>query len=871
MRRFFAYLAICLTAILGMAFNFFPVVSQTVPNFDYDSGREFTYRIENKDTDNDSAISIETMDSIVETMESRLDTYGVSKYQIAREGSDIVRVTVKQESSTEYTRLGAYLNYDADFTVTLGDPDKSTALVGDDIFTSAHIEYEGQVPVVVIDLKDSEAISEFKAVVDEATQIQEDEGSTTAEGASETTLVDNATIVIWSNYDETKDDYITAKSGDDEDMQSKLFMTFDPRHVFYDKASVDNGAIAMSMSLGDADESGNYTLANITKANNNAKYLVNIFNSTSYGDFTIDYLFSNTVDASVEYLFSYDGILHLNFSRTLVSLMVGALLVTLILAAFERVPTVGIVSLSLLSVFLSLAFYNKVGIELSTSTLIGFIIVFALAIFTFISHINAFKNEIYRGRTMKKANSEGSKKSTMIAVDASIALFIIGFVTYFLGGAALLGLSTFTMFGAVINIVAILPLTKALMWLLTNNTATQKAFGWFGINQKRIPQSGAIAKEDSYEGYFAKFNFGKKSKSVLIGSGAIAVASLGLLLGLGFGSNNALNIPVSSGDMTRIYLTVNSDTSPISTVSTSDSPKDIIERIYVDGEQLTYSSLDVEEKSTTEGEGTDKITVNYTYYILNISGSFNDETIVTYQKVDDTMSVSMALKDALLDVVAESDSAAKVSVNPVAVSTGSPNVLLVAFTTLIAWLAVTIYYMLRYGLSRGLSFLVSSSIVSLIGIGLFIITRISVTPLVAVALELGLIFASFVAAYMFNQEKQVHKDFLQLTRSEVAFKGVNMSATPILLFTLLAGLFALNYFALCPMNVALVFAALLIAILLAPTILLHASPALENFFYKIIKRISLPKHQSKKTITKKNIQHRNSAEPEEAIIIGIND
>jgi len=90
MRRLAAYLTLTFTLIFGAALNMFSPLRNLVSNHEYQTGREFVYRISDKDPDKD--LDPKAIDEIVTIMDRRMQNYGVSEYNIAKEGKNIVRL-----------------------------------------------------------------------------------------------------------------------------------------------------------------------------------------------------------------------------------------------------------------------------------------------------------------------------------------------------------------------------------------------------------------------------------------------------------------------------------------------------------------------------------------------------------------------------------------------------------------------------------------------------------------------------------------------------------------------------------------------------------------------------------------------------------
>ena len=880
MRRLIAYILTCVGILLGVTFNLTTALNETNPNYEYDTGREYTYRIAYKNEDTANEIGASIQKEVRETMEERLSLYGVTKYQIAEEGNDILRVKFKQNNTTEYTRVAAFLSYDADFTVAIGDPDKSLTAAGDDLFTSARIGYiqKSSIPVVLIDLKDADAISELEKIVEEAIEIQDKKG-TAGEDGGESSLTDEATIVIWSDYDPDTDDFIKGKSGEDSESQAKIFMTFDPRHIWYDNAATEHGTIALYLNIGEVDETtGRYDSAKIAQANKDALYLKNIFNASSFNEniddeaehFKVDVLFYNIVEPSIEHLFNFDIPLTVEISKTLIAITIGLIVIMLVLIALNRLAALHMGVTSLLTTFLTLVFYNIIGIEFSSSTVVGLIVVFLVSLSATLIHYYAFKNEVYRGRTMKKANQEAAKKTNAAITDSFVVTLLIGIITYFLGGPALQGFATFTLLGSLVGFFISLLLNKGIFWLLANNVRTASNYKLFGINPEKVNPTFE-KKAESYEGRIAALDTKKPAKWVGIGGGALAFTSLLLTIIFSFTSVNVVNRAIESDTYTRIYLTVNTDNTTISTVKEDaenekpSRPSSILALITYEDEPLAYDSLEIEYNSVPEGEGLDKIYVKKTYFVMNFNLDLTPETLVTYN------TVSMPLHEALSTVFEDSDPNAIVSVNPVKITSASPSINEIYLSAGISLVIIGVYLMIRYGLSKGLVYLGGGLVAGLITLGFFVITRIAVTPMALVSVILAINYSGVLVSYLFGYMKREKKDYPELSIIDANENGLRQVITPLTLISIITLVAALNLFGLGPNLSMFIYLGLIIAGAVSFALTIYIALPFEAGVRKFIAK--LPKiERKKKTPTKKNIdKRRKSAEPEEAIIIGIND
>lgn len=879
MRRFFGYLSLVLSLLLGIGVSALPVIKDINANYEYAAGREFTYRIDFKETDDgidhsDEAITQETSDWVASTMDERLNLAGVSKYQVSQEGTDIIRVTLNRSSDIEYERARILLNYDPNFTVALGDKDKDAlAIAGEEVFGTARVEYLNTYPVVVIPLIDEEAQTAFKTLAEAGADNQkaaEEAGTATIpEGQEESQLQTESTIVIWANYDADYDSLALAQT--DNEVAGKVFMTFDPRHVYWSQSETEESEIAMAMSLGDADETtGQYTAQNIETANNNANYLKNVFNASSYGDYQVTFLFEDTVAPSVEYLLDTSETLSIAWSKTLIATVVGLILVATVLIVFMRFNGLNAFLLALVTGLTTLATFNLIGMEFTTSGLVGLLVTGLLSLLSVLIYHYKFKEEVYRGRTLKKANSEAAGRSNVVVLDLSIITFLVGIGTYFFGGGALSAFATMLMIGGLVNIVTGLFLPKILGWFLTNETAFQNKYHLFGIDAQKVNQP-QMSNDEIYQGRYANAPLTKNHKTTGIGLFVVGMASLTLMLVFGLTSGNVLN-PAVGGDYSRVYISLKED-SPISTVSTTTSPEILLGNITIDGAPLSYSTYDTQEVTIREGLGEEARDVDYTYYIFNLEAKYTGEELVTYVDGASVVHVDVPLAEALTTVFEDVDETAEVTLNPVAVTTGTPAFIDVVYATLVSWGLISVYLLLRHGISRALSFATTSMLAALVSVGIFVISRISVLPITALAALPALLFSAYLVVVIINKEKERKAELGKrpdFDYEQEALKSVGISGSLSFLFIALGVLLFLNQFGLAPFANAWLFMALIFAGLLANMVAIKLFVPNELIIRMLLKRLPKIERKKKKKV-KTNINQKTSAEPEEAILIGIND
>ena len=186
--------------------------------------------------------------------------------------------------------------------------------------------------------------------------------------------------------------------------------------------------------------------------------------------------------------------------------------------------------------------------------IIGFIILSAGVLFGEIVYVNRFKEEVYKGRSMKKANQEAIKKTSLIALDIAIPTLISGILLYFLGGNALRPMGIVLFFGGVISLLMTVLVFRLLTYLLTNSTNLMTAYNAFNINEELVVKPTDPEDKEVYDGPYKDRDFTKKKKVSFIVMAVLFVASLAGGIVFSAIDGSALNVSNATKDNTEIYL-----------------------------------------------------------------------------------------------------------------------------------------------------------------------------------------------------------------------------------------------------------------------------------------------------------------------------
>ncbi|HZJ89275.1 MAG TPA: hypothetical protein VFD05_01145 [Bacilli bacterium] len=872
MRRLIAYITMATALVFGVAVNSLQPLKNIIPNLEYQSGREFVYRIEEKDED--QGVPEEALDEVAELMDKRMQTYGVSEYNIAKEGDNIIRTTTALQTDRDYNRLQVFLNYNANFTIKIGDDDNTEAILpAEDIFdgVNARVEFRRAYPFIIFPLTNPEL---FKTNIVNVAQDIQAELETPGEDGAQADLVKAATIVLWSDYDPDADSYLNPQGK----TAGKIFLEFDYRSMWWDEDHTEIGVISSPQG-----ETQDFTTSQIREATETAFYMANLFNAGPL-DYKVEFLFQNAVyGPTVEPLITLGNRDSIALSATLFA-AISAIIITLIISfLIYRLPVLTALSSGALTLLGTLLIFNAVLVEFTTSAIIGLIIVSLVALASVLIYASKFREEVYRGRTFKKAHQEAIRRSTFITLDFLVIMIIVGVLGYFFAGAALAGLSAMLIFGAIVGSVSILLHNSLMLWLLANNTSTQKNYKIYGIKAEEVPNLLAEEKQ-TYFGRFFAHNPSAKAKLNLGVFSAISLATIVLISVFSGINRNPFNLVKYDQDVTRVYFQV-SENSDINISSPTNSPLQILELITIDGEPLEVvkdeegtAIYETHEMTTFETDLEDELAVTYTFYVYMLKGNFSNDDFVEYKLSPDDATVSTErFLDALLNLVEPHDDKAVISINTVMKEAITPRFERISLIALLSLVLTSVYLSLRYGLSRGVANFVESLATASTVLLFFIVTRIAVPPIVTLGALIAVLFVSFLNVIVFNKINDVKTDqqYRELTRREHYEVSLRLSLSLLYVLTLIFAAAFLTFTLLAPLVVSAVYVSSFLAIIVAllvqsklSTMLIASSVNAQGRLSKI----RLPRTKKRKESDKqKQRTSPRSSEPEEAIYIGIND
>lgn len=892
MRRLWSYIILTGASLVLMGSTFANVFKQSSSNIEYSDGREMVFRISEKDESELEEVNEKgekPSDIISQSMIKRLDSLQITNYEVATESYDTVKVTLKQDDDSNYNNIEKLMTFngslalsskkDGDIILDNSDPEEKF------ITGKAYMETKNDYPTVNVPVGEH-----FKDIYDIVKKHKEDNDTdaaeTQGEGEEATT---NYYIYLWHDYEEgdTFSQTISDNENYDSRVAEKVFMSFDISELIKIEEDGDEiDTLTAYVNVQDKNNNSKYEAKEVKKAFDTARFYVSLINSGEL-DYKVTYLYSNNVPAITEQLVSTDGIVL--WTSTLRATLVCVAVIALLLAVFYRLGALAVGTLSIASVFAGVGSIILFTAEFNAAGLIALCAVAVASLISGVIYITKLKEEAYRGRTLKKANSEASKKSLLPIIDVNVVLMIIGIFAYVFGGSLMRTFAIIAVLGALASLILNTLVLKFLMWLATNTTKLQGKYEAFGIDSKLVPNL-LNEEQQKYYGSYADKDFTKKRLPFGIIASVLFVAGLaGMIV---FGAINKGVVYNNGGTTLNSEIFV--ETTAKNTLVTEDEVRTILKGVYTyDKDVSKAKSLDSQISEviykTREDIGEDDDDkIFFTYYVVKLTTKVNENTNAYYATFDEegketSRTVYTAndggISTAITEQIKNIDSDASASIKGVnIVSETQPQFAPVMWGTLVGIAVSAFYLLLRYRLSRGIAAFIVPTLVSSIVAGFFAYTRLAVTNYAVVVIP-AVAFISLVLSIIFmNRERELvledknHDNSIE-NREALMVRATSISFSAILFSAILVLYIGINFFGFGAYGNSWLFIVLSVGIFVALLFGVTLFGPIAQFFYKLFSKVNFEKFTSKfkRKKKKKVINTPRSAEPEERTFIGIND
>lgn len=886
MRRLWAHILIAFAALVAVFASMPALIKGVSTNNDHIRGREFTFqlteRAANDEEPNPAKLTGNSAKEMANIMEGRLLASGIDSYKITTSGNgdvdDIVTVSFSADNDSQYTEIVNYLGFSGSFALM---NNQDTVITEEEFFNgNAYLKKSevNEYPTVILPIKNN--YEKWNTFLDEALN------NPITEAAQSEDEEAKSYSRIWLIYNFEKEDTYS-KLVDLKKLEEKTLYYFD--FTTLDELFADDSTKStLRYVSGYRDTNGNGMAdpSEVRAAYNTADYYLNLFNADAL-KFEVKCIrglneYKVWVEPQSEYIIKNDKI---NWNATLTAAIAAFVIISLLMVVFYRLGALSAVTTTLVTVFLTILFMVSTTLTYNIYALVGIVLVAASSILSSIVYLNKLKEDSYRGHTLKKANIEASKRSLLPIIDINVVTIVIGLLTYLLGGTAFHTFGSLVLFGGFISLIINTLGLKGLMWLPTNATGLIGKYQFFGINPENVPNHLAEEKQ-RYFGAYADKDFTKKKKPVGIFAACLFALSLaGSIVAVSLNGGQAFKSPASKVAATsQIYISNKVDTDHLDDKLNENKIKDelltVIEvqkadESWVNLEEFVastdYVNYEVNSSETVEGTTTSYVTV---YYVINLKKDINESSKARWAGIID----EGTLKDVLGVYTTDLTYSNSASIKTVTTHVNAPDSSLgqITLAVSVSVLALTIYFMLRYKLSRGLSTLLFPAIGVSTSIGLIALLSVigvAVPASINAALPLVTFLAYVFMITIMSKEKEMvaedkSRDNSFEHRVELSKRSLSIAATPLLASAVIGIYLLINFFGFGAASASYIYLVAILASLITLALIIVLYVPVSNLLYKWFSNIHIeikPRNKKEKKQVKK------SAEPEEAIFIGIND
>ena len=912
MRRLWSYIVLTGTSLALMGATFANVFKKSTSNIEYADGKEMVFRLEQKDEPNAKDL-IDPKDenqwqskAVAESMMKRLDALKITNYEVFAEGYDTIKVVVQQENEENYGNIQNLMTFNGSLALSSRSDDAlvlNNAVESEKFLTgNAYMETKNDYPSINIPVG-----NHFKELYDVIKQAKTDgktefaETSTSGEGDDATTT-ETYYMYLWHDYDQEVDKFshtISDNANYDEKTAAKIFMNFDIAQLeALEEEDKDIDTLTAYVNITDDNKNEQYDAAEVRKAFDTARYYVALINSGVL-DYKVNFLYSTNVNASTEQLVDIAASgPQLAWSATLRATIVCVVVLSLLAAVFYRLSALSVATTTIASVFGGVASIVLFTAEFNAAGLIALVAVAIASLASNVVYLTKLKDEAYRGRSLKKANSEAAKKSLLPILDINVVLIIMGVFAYIFGGALMRSFAVISVIGGLSSLILNLVVLRGLMWLVTNATKLQGKYEMFGIDSKRVPNLLNEEKQ-TFFGSYADKDFTHKKKPVGIIAAVLLVAGIAGMITFGALKDKSDFIAKNSeAKYSEVFIESPMKNSPV----TETYIREILENIHLysdDGKKETIMSDKVEDviynqTEETKKQGGEEIIEYNTYCVVRLKETIDPlKANAYYVELDDNNqpieSTRIDSKDYesldkfFVQIIADGDTEIVTAEfkDVVSVSTEQPEFFPIIWGTLVGLAVSAVYLLIRYRLSRGLATLIVPTAVSAIAAGALAFVRVGHLAALnysIVVLPVIAFFGLVVGILFMNRERELvledknHDNSVE-NRNAIMIRANSLAYSAILLLSVLAIYIAINFFGFGASGNAWMFLVLVIGVILVTFFETTLYGPVSQLFYKLFSKVNTDKVTNffKRKKKKKVMKTPHSAEPEERTFIGIND
>jgi SecD/SecF fusion protein len=581
MRRFIAFIILGITLMTMSIINIPSIGDNMNQGIEFKGGFEILYQVLDQNgseyTDNEvtSAVS-----AAAEVISSRIDIAGVKNPLITIEGRDSIRVTVASRSEQETRSIRDLLTSNAE--ITFRDVDDRLLASADRLLeeNGARLDYSEGQPVVALDIRDNDLFQEITAYISGLPNPQD------------------RRIVIWLGFNEVYPSGVNefGFSGDkykeisqNPQASNKLVSDATVNQTFFDDVIITG-----SFSAESAKQIADLILAG-----------------------TIDFSLQEISVSSVGASYGDEA-----FNRSLIAGIIGLSAVAALMIYLYGLAGVASAITLFVFVLITLIAFNLLRGEYGPDTIAATVVGIGMAVDANIIVFERIKDELYKGKTLRNAFYEGTRKSLSSIVDANITTLIAGFSLYFFGTRTVRGFATMLIISLFFTMIIVVFLAQLMVSLVAQSQYFQNKPHLFGAKKKYIPDLSKGEARKAYN-FFEKFNFFKNIKRyifvplIIFGIGVVAIGGFGLATG------EPLNLGLQFSEGTKLYTrSVNPQFSSVDNVYEFFENDPLInsrpDLVIVGTEVVSLTAIEIEQnRALLEGAQLDGL--DLTLYTVSVN------------------------------------------------------------------------------------------------------------------------------------------------------------------------------------------------------------------------------------------------------------
>ncbi|WP_017755925.1 protein translocase subunit SecDF [Calidifontibacillus oryziterrae] len=458
---------------------------------DLQGGFEILYEV--KPIDENQKLDKNLMLSTVSALNKRINVLGVSEPNIQIEGED--RIRVQLAGVTDQQKAREILSTQA--KLTFRDVLDNKLLDGADLKEGGAAQSFGEnnQPIVTLTLNDADKFGQVTQQI--------------------LGMKPNNLLVIWLDFEEGVDSF--AAESQKTDAPPKYLSAATVNEVL----NTENVMISGTFTIEEAKE-----LADLLNAGSLPVELTEVF-STSVGAQFGEEALNKTIYASI----------------------VGIALIFIFMLFYYRFS--GIIAVITLSIyiFIVLQVFDWMNAVLTLPGIAALVLGVGMAVDANILTYERIKEELRTGKSVMSAFRAGNQRSFTTILDSNLTTLLAAGVLFVYGTSSVKGFATMLILSILVSFLTAVYGSRLLLGLWVNSKFLNKKQGWFGVKQSEIRDISEVDEQEIIvEGRFAKLDFIKHHKkffilsSAMVVAGIIALATMGLNLGIDFASGARVEI-----------------------------------------------------------------------------------------------------------------------------------------------------------------------------------------------------------------------------------------------------------------------------------------------------------------------------------------